>query len=171
MDKAIDTQWKIPVAFYFQVEIGPDEVAFKEVSGLSSEMELETIQEGGVNEYEHRLPKQIKHGNLILKRALMPVAGNSMVKWIRDVLEDGNFFHPITQLFPLTQNIRISLLSLRKKPGDEEEMETVPIYRWECTHAYPVKWETEGLDAEKNSILIESVEFAYSSLKRVRITS
>ncbi len=47
------------------------------------------------------------------------------------------------------------------------DKEGAPIYTWVCTKAYPVKWEAEALDAEKNSVLIESVEFAYKILKRL----
>lgn len=160
MANSIDTNWPIPVSFYFQVEIGNDEIAFKEVSGLTTEMELETIQEGGVNEYEHRLPKQIKHGNLVLKRALMPITGNTVVKWINNVLNEGSVFNVADKGDSLTRTIRIKLQSIGK---ENKEV----IYGWECTNAFPIKWEVETLDAEKNTVLIESLEFAYSVLKRL----
>jgi phage tail-like protein len=78
--------WDLPVAFYFSVFIGGIELPFKEVSGLSTEMETENIGEGGVNDFEHKLPKQIKQRNLVLKRALAPVSSND-VKWIKQWLE------------------------------------------------------------------------------------
>jgi len=46
------------------------------------------------------------------------------------------------------------------------EKEGKPIYTWSCANAYPVKWEVESLDSEKNSVLIESLEMAYTTLKR-----
>jgi phage tail-like protein len=173
MANAIDVNWAIPTSFYFQVTIGGDEIAFKEVSGLSTEMELETIQEGGVNEYEHRLPKQIKHGNLVLKRALMPVSNNTVIEWISKILNEGSFFDVTGRTFPLTRTIHISLLSVDKEGfrigGIEIGMKdkAIPVYKWECANAIPVKWEVDTLDAEKNSVLIESLEFAYSTLKRL----
>jgi len=173
MDDAIDINWAIPVSFYFQVTIGKDEIAFREVSGLTTEMELETIQEGGVNEYEHRLPKQIKHGNLVLKRALMPITNNAVVEWISKILNNGSFFDVTGRELPLTRTIQISLLSVEreeiKQDGKviERKDNAIPIYKWECANAYPVKWEVETLDAEKNTVLIESLEFAYSTLKRL----
>lgn len=42
-----------------------------------------------------------------------------------------------------------------------------PIRSWCCTRAWPVKWETDTLDAEKNSVLIETIELAYQELKRI----
>lgn len=145
-----NTGWDLPVSFYFKVKIGNDEFAFKEVSGLSAQMETESISEGGVNNFTHLLPKQIKHSNLVLKRALMPIKG-SEVKWIQRILE-GDF-----SLMISTRTILILLLN----------NEGSTIYTWTCQNAYPVKWEVESLDSEKNNILIESIEFAYSTLKRL----
>lgn len=145
-----DIYKNIPVAFYFEVEVdGLGNIPFKEVSGLTSEVEVETIHEGGVNSFEFKLPKQVKHGNLVLKRAMI-LWDNSFISWIRDTLQN-DFSQPIK-----TKNITISLLNRDKKP----------VYSWICTKAYPVKWESEALDAEKNSILIESVEFAYYEIYR-----
>lgn len=173
MANAIDVNWTIPTSFYFQVTIGDDEIAFKEVSGLSTEMELETIQEGGINEYEHRLPKQIKHGNLVLKRALMPVSNNTAIEWIGKIMNEGSFFDITGRTLPLTRTIHISLLSVEReevmKDGKVIEIKdkAIPVYKWECANAIPIKWEVDTLDAEKNSVLIESLEFVYSTLKRL----
>jgi len=142
-------KWELPVVFYFQVKIGNEEFAFKEVSGLSTEMETEPVNEGGVNNYVHLLPKQIKHGNLVLKRALMPTKRNDVV-WIKKIME-GDFSVPIQ-----TRSVVINLL----------ESEGDPIYTWSCENAYPVKWEVDSLDSEKNSILIETLELAYTTIKR-----
>lgn len=159
-----DKDWNIPVAFYFQVAIGDAQIAFKEVSGLSTEMEVEIIKEGGVNEYEHRLPKQIKHGNLVLKRALMLKSEKSLIEWLDKILNGGSFFSLDGRDFPLTRTIQITLLSIKGGNAD-------PIYRWECTNAFPVKWDVEPLDSEKNSVLIESLEFSYSTLNRIPVNN
>ncbi len=143
-------KWELPVAFYFEVTIGSQEYAFKEVSGLSTEMETETIQEGGVNNYVHLLPKKMKHSNLVLKRALHPVSQEA-VKWVKGILE-GDF-----EMLISTRSILVKLLN---SAG-------TAIYSWSCENAYPVKWQVETLDSEKNGILIETIEFAYSQLKRL----
>ncbi len=141
--------WDLPVAFHFNVSIGPYDVAFKEVSGLDSEMELETIQEGGVNDFEYKVPKQVKHSNLVLKRAMLPM-DHPLVLWCESVLDSD-----LSQTIDLV-NIKINLLNENR----------MPIYNWTCSDAYPVKWQIDSLDAEKNSILIETMEFAYTTLKR-----
>jgi len=142
--------WEIPVAFYFQVTLENQEYAFKEVSGLTTEMETEAIQEGGVNNYVHLLPKKMKHTNLVLKRALQPIQ-QADVKWIKSILEGD------LQLNISTKSILVKLLN----------HEGTAIYTWSCENAYPIKWEIENLDSEKNSVLIETLEFAYAQLKRL----
>lgn len=145
--------WNLPVAFHFQVEFLDDQslgiIPFKEVSGLNTEVELETINEGGVNDFEHKLPKQIKHSNLILKGAVASL-DSKLVEWAKNILE-GNFNFPI-----IPKDIKISLLNEKQ----------LPIYNWVCHRAYPVKWEVDSLDSEKNSILIETFELTYQTLKR-----
>jgi phage tail-like protein len=142
-------KWELPVAFYFQVKIGNEEFAFHEASGLSTERETETVYEGGVNDYAHLLPKQVKHQNLVLKRALMPLNRNDVV-WIKKSLE-SDLSQPL-----VTRDIIVSLLG---QAG-------TPLYTWTCSSAYPVKWEIASLDAESNAVLLETLEFAYASLKR-----
>jgi phage tail-like protein len=144
-----NNDWNLPVAFYFQVKFGNEEYAFKEVSGLEAEIELENIREGGVNNFEYKLPKQIKHGNLVLKRAILPL-NCQLIVWVKKILE-GDF-----DLYIYPKNIVISLLN----------EDSNPLYTWTCERAYPVKWNIESLDSKKNNILIETLEFAFASLKR-----
>jgi phage tail-like protein len=144
--------WDLPVAFYFSVVFpGSLELEFKEVSGLSVELEYETVAEGGVNYFEHKLPKKSKHGNLVLKRALQPIAFSLIEIWIKSTIEYG-FSVPIIP-------VPISIF-LKNAQG-------IPIRGWACTNAYPVKWETDSLDSEKNTVLIETIEFAYQELIRL----
>lgn len=141
--------WALPVAFYFSVYIGTDEVLCKEVSGLTTEMELETISEAGQNAYPLQLPKQMKHPNLVLKQALLP-KDCAAITWIKGILE-GDFINKITP-----KQVIVNLM------GQDKAV----LYTWTCENAFPVKWEVDSLDAEKNNVLMETLEFAYSSLKR-----
>jgi phage tail-like protein len=143
------SKWELPVAFYFQVKIGNEEFAFKEASGLSTEIETESVKEGGVNDHTHLLPTQSKHGNLVLKRALNPINRNDVV-WIKKIME-GDFSQPI-----VPRDIVVNLLG----------QDGSPIYTWTCSSAYPVKWEVDKLDSQANEVLIETLEFAYTTLKR-----
>ncbi len=140
-------------AFYFSVKFqgGPSigEVAFKEASGLSSEMEMETVSEGGVNDHQLRLPKGVRQTNVVLKRAMMP-RENNFGEWVHSTLE-GGFAKPI-----VPRNVEIIL---RNEEGE-------PMYWWICSGAWPVKWNAEPFDSQKNDLAVESIELAYAELKR-----
>lgn len=139
-------------AFYFEVKFefaggGSEYVSFQEVSGLSSEMDLETVKEGGENTFVYRLPTQVKHSNLVLKRAL-EAAPSSIIDWVKDALEGGlmNAIKPCI--------INISLL------GKDQS----PLKTWTANNAYPVKWDISPFGSQKNELAIETLEFAYNYL-------
>lgn len=142
-----------PVAFQILVTIEdahlPQDMAFAEVSGLDVEIEIEAVVEGGENTFVHRLPKAAKHSNLVLKRGIA-AASSGLVRWCKEVLEGGL----VKKIEP-----RSILVSLCDQNG-------VPIRSWAFSNAYPVKWSTGGLDASKNAIAIETIEFAYNSVRR-----
>ncbi|MEM8571101.1 MAG: phage tail protein [Pseudomonadota bacterium] len=146
---------EFPVAFHFSVAIVGTGVpifdtAFSEVTGLETEMELETVTEGGENRFQHRLPKGIKHQNLVLKRGLTSIA-SGLLLWCKDTLEND-----------LSDAIstKAMIVSLQDESG-------WPSATWSIDRAYPVKWSVGGFDAMKNELAIETMEFAFSTLKRV----
>ncbi len=135
-----------PVGFHFRVVftgIGEEQIdsRFQSVSGLSAEMEIETRKEGGENRFEHALPVRAKFPLLILKRGLI---SNSklLTQWCNNV-----FFNLIVEPKDLT----VSLLN--------EEHE--PLLTWNVKHAWPKKWSMSDLNAEQNSLAIESFELQY----------
>lgn len=148
-----DDPWFLPLSFYFKVEFQGDsgigEVVFREVSGLSMELELEGVKEGGGNAYEINLPKRIKYGNLVLKRALLP-ADHPFIAWVNNAM-DGNISKPI-----IPYGIMVKLMS----------DDATPLATWSCTQAYPVKWSVETFHAEKNEIAVETVELTYAAIRR-----
>lgn len=145
--------WVPPVSFYFKIVFqGAPKIvdsAFLEVSGLREEMEVTEVQEGGENDYFHRVPKRVKHGNLVLKRALEPL-DNSLEKWVKDTLE-GGFARKIKP-----RNVVVMLLGADGKAAR----------CWWCSHAYPVKWEVSGFNAQDNKLAIETLELCYNLLER-----
>lgn len=143
----------MPVAFSFSVNVtgadGHEDMQFQEVSGLEAEIELETVVEGGENRFVHKLPKAVKHPNLVLKRGIAGKQSELMI-WCQDVLQK-DFSKPI-----VPRSIYISLLN--------EDAD--PIRSWSVERAYPVKWNVSTLNAMENKIAIETMEFAYTILKR-----
>lgn len=142
-----------PVAFHFVVSFGtpaldPD-CAFREVSGIGPEMELESVAEGGENRFTWQLPKAVKHPRLVLKRGVGPYTSR-LVTWCRNVLE-GGLEQPV-----VPKLMRVALL-------DETR---APIRLWSFTNALPVKWEVEPFNSTKNEVAMEKVELAYAYSKR-----
>ncbi|PTN11654.1 phage tail protein [Nitrosomonas aestuarii] len=143
-----------PSAFYFKVMFGgtheTTDTSFQEVSGISSEIDLESVVEGGENRYVHQLPKGIKHPNLELKRGIAP-KDSPLVKWCIAVIE-GEFIKAIE-----TRVIRVFLMNEEKKP----------IRGWLFDSAYPVKWEIESFGSTKNEVAIEKIIMNYTFSKRI----
>lgn len=141
-----------PSSFYFRVVFerssGITDVAFQEVSGISSEIDVESVVEGGENRYVHQLPKGVKHPKLVLKRGVAK-KNSPLVQWCQSVLEQ--FQIPICP-----KALQVNLLDGRR----------VPIRSWDIVGAYPVKWEVGNLESTKNEVLIETIEFSYATLTR-----
>ena len=59
--------------FFFAGGIIPNpiDIRFQKVSGLSADISLDTINEGGENLYSHRIPKKISYSNLVLERGML----------------------------------------------------------------------------------------------------
>lgn len=142
-----------PVAFYFNVTFeGLIETSFQEVSGLQLEMETETIKEGGENSFSYQVPTRRKHGNLVLKRSLMPLP-HVLETYVVKVLENNGS----AQIVPV--NLTISLLDAGH----------FPLNNWSVLNAYPVKWDISALNSQKNELVIETLEMAYTNLIRMSI--
>ena len=140
-----------PVAFHFKVEFGfkeefhgvaPNEndIMFQSVSGLSTEMQTETIKEGGENRFEHELPVRTQFSHLVLKRGVITNA--SLVKWCLNTF----------------QNMDIRPVDLEIKLLNEEHE---PLMTWSVKQAWPKKWNVEELSAMDSKILIETLELRY----------
>lgn len=138
-----------PVGFHFKVEFGLEnagrDVRFQEVSGLSSEIGTEELQEGGENRFSHRLPGRVKYGNLVLKRGML--TDSALIDWFRNAVEEYTF-EPV--------DVQVTLLN-----EDHD-----PIMSWSFTRAWPVKWSVSDLKAQDNSLVVETIELAYNYFRR-----
>jgi len=140
-----------PVAFHFKVEIGlsnlsANDIRFQEVSGLSRELGVEQVVEGGENRFEHRLPARGTFGNLVLKRGMLN--DSAVIDWIENAIENFDF---------KPSDVLVSLL-------DEKHN---PIAAWSFIAAWPVKWSLGAFDANKNEVVVETLELAYRYFTKV----
>lgn len=137
-----------PVAFHFSVSFGMSgaDASFAEVSGIESSLETITVKEGGENRFHHTLPVRAKYSNLVLKRGM--ITDSAVAKWCQDAIENMT-------IKPTT--IQVTLLN------DQHQ----PLTGFNFFNAWPVKWSISALDAEKNSIVVETLELAYQYFKRI----
>jgi len=124
------------------------DLRFKRVSGLEAKVNTTTIREGGQNLYSHRLPDRVDYGNLILERGY--VIGSPLNIELNVVLS--------TAEFP-TSNVMVMLLG----PTG------APLGAWLFIKTYPVRWSTSELDADKDEIVIDTIELAYARMQALRI--
>ncbi|MBD2211459.1 phage tail protein [Nostoc linckia FACHB-104] len=147
-----------PVGFFFDVvflgeNLDKDvvETRFQSVTGLSVDMQTETLKEGGENRFEHILPVRTKYSPLVLKRGL--VKDSKMVKWCMDAIL--NF-----EIRPM--NLLVSLLHMKRSSPSQSVAVVEPLMTWKVINAWPKKWSISEFNAEQNSIAIESLELNYS---------
>ena len=134
-----------PWGFYYKVEFGissnKNDVRFQAVSGLSVEYDYESFKEGGENRFEHKLPIRTKYSDMILKRGML-TEGSEVIDWFLDAFRNRNF-----------QPTDVNVILMNEK-GD-------PLRTWKVSHAIPKKWQISDLNANENSIVVETMELTY----------
>jgi len=142
-----------PSGFHFRVEFGSfpaeDDSRFQEVSGLSAELGIEELVEGGENRFSHRLPTRAKYGNLILKRGLFTDSG--LISWCRNAIEHFEFS---------PETVNVTLLNENHKPVAET---------YSFVNVWPLKWSVSDFKAQDNSLVIETLELAYQRFSRISL--
>jgi len=132
-------------AIWFKLEIQGQSVGyFTEASGLNAEVETMTYNEGGRNEFVHKLPSRMKHPNLVLKRGMTKV--KDLQTWFDDAYNG-----------PKRTTITITMLN--------EQAETV--HTWTFANAYPVKWTGPQFNAQQNTLATEAIEIVHEGIKVV----
>ncbi|SRR5258706_7779181 len=136
--------------FFFALGVIPNpvDILFQKVSGLSSTVETYPVEEGGQNLYTQLLPKKISHENLVLERGL--VIGSPLVL-------EFNAAMSLCKFKP--SNVLVNLL----------DNTNIPIATWLFMKAYPVKWNVADLDANSNSVVIETMELTYQRAQVIRL--
>ena len=133
----------------FHVEIGNiKEAAFSECSGLEIATEVFEYQEGGLNEYAHKLPGRTKLSNVTLKRGF--ATSNELYNWYLEMEQDLLQGKSITR-----KQVTITLYST-SEPRE--------LMRWTLNDAFPVKWVGPAFKAGEAAIAIESLEFAHHGI-------
>ena len=133
------------MSYNFAVEIGGVVLGgFSEVSGLSSEIELESYEEGGRNGFVHKFPKHTTYPNLVLSRGL--VNTDLFHFWYRTTSKG------------LIQQLNGTILLLNSRQ--------IPMMWWTFKKAYPVKWEGPQFNASSDDIAVEKIELVHQGISK-----
>lgn len=148
IDRKEEEIYSLIPAFSFRVDFGEgvdaDNIPFVEVSGIQVDIPYDEVWGGGENNRVYKLPKSVKLPNLVLKKGVVPHP-NKFVAWCENAIYNFEF-QPVT--------VTVSLVN-----GDEA------VKSWEFSHAYPVKFEVSSFDANKNELVIETIELAYAEVR------
>ena len=132
----------------FAVEIDSVVVAsFKECSGLNAEIQVETYREGGLNDYEHKLPGLATYGNLTLKSGV----ASAMVFW--------KWFYQTT--LGNIERKQVSVILYNHNRADGKLGEGI---RWNLLNAFPVKWEGPTFNSSDSNVVMQSLELAHHGI-------
>ncbi len=135
--------------FKFHVEIGDiKEAAFSECSGLEIATDVFEYQEGGLNEFSHKLPGRTKLSNVTLKRGF--AASNELYGWYLEMEQDLLQGKSITR-----KQVTITLYS-----ASEREK----LMNWTLQDAFPVKWVGPAFKAGEAGVAVETLELAHHGI-------
>ncbi|MDO8673629.1 MAG: phage tail protein [Dehalococcoidia bacterium] len=131
-------------ANHFAVSIGGESsAAFSECTGLQLELDIMEYQEGGQNDYVHKLPGRLKQGNITLRRGI--IKSDKMWQWVLKTFA-GNIER---------KNVDVALCTADGKQ----------IMLWSLLEACPVKWMGPGLKASDNSIAVDTFELVFKEIR------
>jgi phage tail-like protein len=132
-------------AIWFELDIQGKAVGFfTEVTGLSAEVETMTYSEGGMNEFQHKLPTRVKYPNLVLKRGMTTKA--DLQKWFQ-------------KSHVQAERTTISLTML--------DQQGTTIRTWSFVNAFPIKWTGPNFNAAQSQLAVEQIEIAHEGLQAV----
>ena len=133
--------------FIFAVDGGIGEIgAFTECAGLQVEIEVEEVQEGGQNQFVHRLPGRMRWPNIVLKRGI--TNSDALFEWFRKSSGDG-FAGNGNKLEHTTGSVTLV------------DAGGMKVRQWSFVGAFPVKWTGPQLAASHNAAAIEELEIAH----------
>jgi phage tail-like protein len=136
-----------PFVGKFKFEVGGKDIgAFTEVSGLSVQIDVEELAEGGQNHYTHRLLGRMKWPNLVLKRGITNT--DALFEWLMQFSGDG-LTRAGNMVVPETG--KVSVLDAQGNP----------IRTWSFTGAKPVRWSGPKLAASSRELAVEELEVCH----------
>jgi phage tail-like protein len=111
---------------------------FAECSGLAAEYEVTDYNEGGNNDYVHRLRGRVRYPNVTLKRGV--TTEDALLKWFYEVKASAERPPVIIQL---------------------TDMVGAPLREFSLTSAMPIRWTGPSIAASSTNPATESLEIVH----------
>lgn len=137
------------LTFNFKVDMDNNsaDAYFQEVSGISAELQFDSINAGGNNNYQLKLPTRSKYSNLVLKRGTLK-GSSTLLNWCMKTITNEANIDGFSSKF---KDITVHLVN-----DDDDE-----VFSWEFKDCYPVKWEISNFNAQKSEVAMETIELSY----------
>jgi phage tail-like protein len=137
--------------FRFRIEIGGLQVAaFSEASLPDITVETVAYREGTDSTSRRTLSGLTAFGNVTLSKGL--TSSVDLYQWHQIVVQKGS------SAANACRNATITLLDLEGNVAAQ----------WTLVNALPIRYQISGLNASSSDVVIESIEFAVDSMKRVK---
>jgi phage tail-like protein len=127
--------------FYVQFD-NKMQALFTEVSGLRVELAVQDVEEGGNNEFVHRLPGRAKVSNITLKKGM--TRSREFLEWLLDISK-GTIKR---------RHVTVVMYDTARKV----------VLRWNFHHAYPVKWSGPDFKSSGSEAAMESLELTHKGM-------
>ena len=135
--------------FRFKVEISGIQIAsFSEASVPDINIETTDYREGTDPVYKRKLSGLTSYGNLTLKKGITD--SMDLYNWHNLVVEKGSGGSGVQK--------NISLILIDASGGEK--------IRWNIINAWPIKYETTGLNASSNEVMVETLEVVVEYMVR-----
>ena len=149
-----DAQRITAATFLFEVD-GVEIGRFMEVSGLEVSVGVEEVEEGGENNYVHKLPSRMTWPNLTLKRGI--TQNDTLLQWLNK--SSGEQFaaggNRLTR-----STAAITLIG----PGGGR------LRAWEFDGAFPVKWKGPDFSVSSTDMATEELEITHHGFRAKSLT-
>ena len=133
------------LAHHFSVEIdGLIVGGFTEVSGLSADVQVFKIPEGGQADYTEQRINGVSYANLMLKRGL--TTADMLWLWHRDVIA-GNITRRNGSIVLMTKDL-------------------LEMWRWNFRDAYPISWTGPSFHADQAQVAFETIQLVHRGISK-----
>lgn len=136
-------------AFLFEVD-GVQIGTFTEVDGLQADVAVEDVEEGGQNQFVHRLPGRLTWPNITFKRGVTD--SDNLFSWLQQSAGD-EFSRNGNKL-----ERKSAAVTLVSATGAR-------LRAWELDAAFPVRWRGPTLAASSNDLASEELEIAHHGFR------